>query len=81
MANGFGRSLINRQLPADSINILMQAITLGEIDSLCAARQLVRRSFRIEEYHPRKDEAWEQAFEKLKLLLACQPEQLLTGDP
>ena len=81
-AEATGRTVIAGPVEAASIgNILMQAITLGEIDSLCAARQLVRRSFRIEEYHPRKDEAWEQAFEKLKLLLACQPEQLLTGDP
>jgi rhamnulokinase len=68
-ANATGRTVVTGPVEATAIgNILMQAITLGEIDSLGAARQLVRRSFEIVEYHPEKSDGWEQAFEKLKAL-------------
>ena len=64
-----GRTVIAGPVEATAIgNILMQAITLGEIDSLENARRLVRCSFEIEEYHPRSSEGWEEAYGKLRSL-------------
>jgi rhamnulokinase len=62
-ADATGRTVIAGPAEATAIgNILMQAITLGEIDSLSEARQLVRRSFQIEEYNPDYRDGWEQAY-------------------
>ena len=69
-ADAAGRTVVAGPVEATaSGNILMQAITLGEIDSLENARALVRRSFEIEEYHPKDNRRWEQWFEKNKTLL------------
>jgi rhamnulokinase len=70
-ANATGRIVVTGPVEATAIgNIVMQAITLGELDSLAASRRMVRRSFEIVEYHPEKRDGWEQAFEKLKSLLS-----------
>jgi rhamnulokinase len=62
-ADATGRTVIAGPVEATAIgNILMQAITLGEIDSLSEARQVVRRSCEIEEYHPGNGDGWEQAY-------------------
>ena len=65
-ADAIGRSVVTGPVEAAAIgNILMQAITLGQLDSLGDARLLVRRSFEIEEYHPRQQDGWEKAYGKL----------------
>lgn len=65
-ADAIGRTVVTGPVEATAIgNILMQAITLGQLDSLGDARLLVRRSFEIEEYHPRKQDGWEKAYGKL----------------
>jgi rhamnulokinase len=46
-------------------NILMQAITLGQLGSLAEARTLVRRSFDIEAYQPTSPDGWGEAYSKL----------------
>ncbi len=52
-ADATGRTVIAGPVEATAIgNILMQALTLGELDSLRQARRLVRHSFGAEEYHP-----------------------------
>ncbi len=64
-ADATGRTVVAGPVEATaSGNILMQAITLGEIDSLENARALVRRSFEIEEYHPQDSARWDEWFEK-----------------
>lgn len=66
-ADATQRNVVAGPVEATAIgNILMQALTLGELESLSEARRLVRRSFDIEEYHPRTNAGWEQAFECLK---------------
>ena len=68
-ADATNRTVITGSVEATAIgNVLMQALTLGELESLSEARQLVRRSFDIEEYHPKIDDGWEQAFDILKVL-------------
>ncbi|MCD6340177.1 MAG: rhamnulokinase [Verrucomicrobia bacterium] len=49
-------------------NMLVQAIALGHVESLAAARQIVRESFPIRTVEPRETAPWEEAaarFEKL----------------
>jgi len=63
------RTVITGPVEATAIgNVLMQALTLGELENLYEARRLVRRSFDIEEYHPKTNDGWEQAFDMLKVL-------------
>jgi rhamnulokinase len=65
-ADAIGRTVVTGPVEATAIgNILMQAITLGQLDSLGDARLLVLRSFEIEEYYPRKQDCWEKAYGKL----------------
>jgi rhamnulokinase len=69
-ADATGRTVVTGPVEATAIgNILMQAITLGELSSLQDARHMVRRSFGIEGYHPRDGNGWEAAYQKLKSVL------------
>jgi rhamnulokinase len=69
-ADATGRTVIAGPVEATAIgNILMQIITLGELSSLQDARQLVRHSFEIEEFHPRDNDGWASAYQKLKSIL------------
>ena len=69
-ADATGRMVIAGPVEATAIgNILMQAIMMGDLDSLQDARQLVRHSFGIEEYHPGLGDGWESAYQKLKSFL------------
>jgi rhamnulokinase len=61
-----GREVVAGPAEATAIgNVLMQAITLGHLESLAAARALVRRSFEVEAYHPKGGTGWDEAFAKL----------------
>lgn len=49
-------------------NIITQAIANGEIADLAAARQLIKESFKIEEFAPKADEKakWDEAYAKFQ---------------
>jgi rhamnulokinase len=47
----------------------MQAVGLGHLSSLAEAREVVRNSFDVEEYHPRDREGWDEAYTKLLKLI------------
>jgi rhamnulokinase len=70
LLNQFSADATNRTVVAGPVeataigNILMQSVTMGKINSLREARQVVRRSFEIEEYHPGPSEGWDQAYAK-----------------
>ena len=69
-ADATGREVIAGPVEATAIgNILMQMLTLGDLNSLQDARRLVRHSFEIEEFHPRDVNSWESAYQKLKSIL------------
>ena len=69
-ADATGRTVIAGPVEATAAgNILMQAITLGELDSLSAARRLVRNSFEIEEYLPSPSGDWVRAFSRFTSIL------------
>jgi rhamnulokinase len=50
-------------------NIVIQAITLGELGSLEDGRAVIRRSFPVEEYRPRDSGVWDSAYERFLGLL------------
>jgi rhamnulokinase len=43
-------------------NVLVQAVTLGHLPSLAAAREVVRRSFAVETFVPKDAAMWDEAF-------------------
>jgi len=49
-------------------NILIQALALGHLPSLAAARQLVRQSAGLVEFEPRDRPRWQDAFGRFQLL-------------
>jgi rhamnulokinase len=49
-------------------NVLLQAIALGQITSLAAAREIVRASFSIETFTPRDASAWDAAYARFRAL-------------
>jgi sugar (pentulose or hexulose) kinase len=50
-------------------NMLMQAIGLGHLGRLSEARERVRNSFDVEEYHPGSHDGWDEAYAKLLKLI------------
>ena len=50
-------------------NVLMQAVGLKHLGSLSDARQVVRSSFDVEEYHSKLDAGWDEAYAKLLNLM------------
>lgn len=52
-------------------NLLVQAIALGELDSIAQAREVARQSFEVTEYRPNKPSAgqWDDAYARLNRLM------------
>lgn len=69
-ADATGRKVVTGPVEATAIgNVLMQAIGLGHLNSLAEAREVVRYSFDVEDYHPGNRDGWDEAYEKLLELL------------
>lgn len=69
-ADATDRTVVTGPVEATAIgNVLMQAIGLGHLDSLAEAREVVRNSFDVEEYHPGSCDGWDEAYAKLLRLL------------
>jgi rhamnulokinase len=49
-------------------NALMQAVAASEIGSIAQAREIVRRSFQVEEYQLQNAAAWKEAYERFLAL-------------
>jgi sugar (pentulose or hexulose) kinase len=50
-------------------NLIIQAMSAGEIGSLPEARELIARSFPLAEYRPHRPEKWDAAYSKFTALL------------
>jgi len=69
-ADSTNRTVVTGPIEATAIgNVLMQAIGLGHLGSLTEAREVVRNSFEVEEYHPGNRDGWDEAYKKLLKLL------------
>jgi rhamnulokinase len=51
-------------------NVLVQAVGLGVLGALAEAREVVRRSFEVKRYEPRRDDRWQGHYEHFTRLLA-----------
>jgi rhamnulokinase len=68
-ANATGREVIAGPVEATAIgNLLIQALTLGHIESPAALRDVVRDSITIEPYHPESSAEWASALERFNAL-------------
>jgi rhamnulokinase len=64
-ADACRRRVVAGPIEATAIgNVMMQAVAAGAVSSIAEARDVIRRSFSVEEYVPRHAEAWDAAFER-----------------
>lgn len=64
-ANAIGRPVWAGPVEATALgNMLVQYIALGKISNIREAREIVRRSFQIEEYVPEATSLWNEAYER-----------------
>ncbi len=69
-ADACGRAVVAGPVEATAAgNVLTQALGLGVLGSLEDAREVVRRSFDVVTYEPRKSDAWQGPYERLKKYL------------
>jgi len=50
-------------------NLLVQAIALGDLPSLAAARQVLRESFPVQTFEPENTAEWQAAFDRFRALI------------
>jgi len=68
-ADAVGKPVVAGPVEATAIgNALVQAISLGYLDSLVDGRALVVKSFPLETYEPRAMGCWDEAFTRIKNL-------------
>jgi rhamnulokinase len=69
-ADASGRRVVAGPVEATSIgNLMMQAVAAGDVASIAEARDVIRRSFAVDEYEPKNTPAWDEAYERfLKVL-------------
>jgi len=64
-ADACGRRVVAGPIEATAIgNIMLQALADGAVGTIAEAREVVRRSFEVEEYEPRNTAAWDEAYER-----------------
>jgi rhamnulokinase len=69
-ANATGRTVVAGPAECTAIgNVLIQAIALGHLPSLAAARQVVRDSFPTSRFEPREGRVWEEAYKTYRSIL------------
>lgn len=73
-ANAIGRTVHAGPVEATALgNLLIQAITLGHLDSLATLRRSVAASFSIQDFHPQDTAAWRTGFDRFAQLPAQGP--------
>ena len=74
LLNQFAANAIQRQVIAGPVeataagNILIQAISLGQVESLAALRKIVRNSFPLQTFGPLDAESWQEAYDRFTQL-------------
>jgi len=64
-ADACNRRVVAGPVEATAIgNVMMQAVSAGAIGSIAEAREVIRRSFDVEEYVPQNTAAWDDAYER-----------------
>ncbi|MFT5523860.1 MAG: rhamnulokinase [Pirellulaceae bacterium] len=66
-ADACNRPVVAGPVEATAIgNVMMQAVSAGEVESIAAAREVIKFSFDVERYEPRETEQWDEAFGKFQ---------------
>jgi rhamnulokinase len=69
-ADACGRRVVGGPIEATATgNLMMQAVAAGDVASVAEAREVVRRSFPVDEYEPRNTAAWDEAYERFAKIL------------
>lgn len=64
-ADACGRRVLAGPVEATATgNVMMQAVAAGDVGSIAQAREVIRRSFEVDEYLPAGTAAWDEAFER-----------------
>ncbi|MBN1911765.1 MAG: rhamnulokinase [Pirellulales bacterium] len=62
-ANACGRRVVAGPIEATATgNLMMQAVSAGDVGSIAQAREVVCRSFEVQEYQPQDTAAWDEAY-------------------
>ena len=62
-ADACGRRVVAGPVEATAIgNLMMQAVAAGDVASIAEAREVIRRSFPVDEYEPTNTAAWDDAY-------------------
>ncbi|MEN6459451.1 MAG: rhamnulokinase family protein [Thermoguttaceae bacterium] len=70
-ADACGRRVVAGPVEATAIgNLMMQAVAAGDVASIAEAREVIRRSFPVEEYEPKNTPAWDEAYSRFLKILA-----------
>jgi rhamnulokinase len=70
-ADACGRRVVAGPIEATAIgNLMMQAVAAGDVGSIAEAREVIRRSFPVEEYMPQNTAAWDDAYGKLLKIIS-----------
>ncbi len=64
-AEACNRRVVAGPIEATAIgNVMMQAVAAGAVGSIAEAREIIRRSFPVVEYHPKNTDAWDDAYRR-----------------
>jgi rhamnulokinase len=62
-ADACGRRVVTGPVEATATgNLMMQAVAAGDVASIAEAREVIRRSFPVDEYEPQNTAAWNEAY-------------------
>ena len=69
-ADACGRRVVAGPIEATAIgNLMMQAVSAGDVAGIAEAREVIKNSFPVEEYEPRDGTAWNDAWERFQRIV------------
>ena len=78
-ADACDRRVVTGPIEATAIgNVMMQALSNGDVASIAEAREVIRNSFAVDEYVPTAPEPWHAAYDRFVKLVERQEELGLT---
>jgi rhamnulokinase len=66
-ADACGRPVVAGPVEATATgNLMLQAVSAGDVADIAQAREIIRNSFQMVEYAPRNTDAWDEAYETFR---------------
>jgi rhamnulokinase len=70
-ADATGRTIVAGPVEATAIgNVMLQAVAAGDVADIAEAREVIKRSFQVEQYSPQETSAWDDAYGRFEKLLS-----------